>query len=1150
MEAGFDNGYGVRRSAENSILTVLGLVALAGCAKEAGDGAQATADVLARERAAALFLDGDVHAAPYLEARAVLAPLVARPDASADDLVRAANVELALQDIGAAEIGLALPFIERARQLAPDDPSVSWALFRVASAQNELETALGHARRVHELAPDDFPAELMLANTLSELERIEEAEIHYQRLLSRGSAFGGSWMTSVTYRYSDLLYRIGARDEEAERFRRESSRLQELFGTPSITDLLRGTFGLVAAPPPGRVLTSEPETRNWFESKQPGEVGAGQTWSSVVPGVTGCLPIELLDVERESAVQPGVFRREAFEPALLLAWGATGLRRLVREVSGTDEEAKVTWVPDVDSAWSEPVELACAFDVDSTVKNDGTCEVLALTPSGLLLLRPPAAGGSWSKSGDTLLPAGFRASDMEPLDFDHDGDVDLLVVGPSGVRLLRNDGTGFVDASADVGLPREHAARWCLAEDFDADNDVDLLFGDTAWLFYARNQRGGRFSDATTSIPDVLADVAEPLAIDADADGWPDLVVPGSPARLIGNLQLDRWSESTLAGPIPTDLRPGALQASDIWHGVTPTILWPGGSLGLDVASGEPWSQAFDSWEARPADLEVIGVEPAGASALVTCDGQRIEERLARSGWNWVRLALRGSKDNRRGVGAIVEIRVGPAYRRLYWKGRTETIGLRTRNRIDVVTVTWPNGIVQKELDLAAGSTYTVEQRIGLIGSCPFLYAWNGATYTFVSDVLGITPLGLPMAPGVLVPPDHDEYVLIRGDQLVPKDGAYELQLTEELREVTYLDRVRLDVIDHPAQIEILPNERFSFPPFPEPHVHTVRDPLSPLRATDGDGRDWTREVARPDTEYAVPFEPYEGQMLGLAPPHFLELEFDPARVAGARKLRLLCTGWLYWTDASVNMAAARDPRFEFVPPILQVPDGTGGWRDAGPPLGFPAGKLKTMVVDVSALLDRADPRLRLFDTLRLYWDSIRLAVDEDDAPFVTTSIEPSSAVAWERGFSEPIPLLGAHALDWFEWDRLASEPRWNQHPGLYTRYGETLPLVTAIDDRFVILGAGDALTLSFPAGAAPPLAPGWTRDYLLFLDGWAKDRDPNTLEALYVDPLPFHAMSGYPYGPGERYPDDEAHRRYQREWNTRPAKRWIARTAPDRPSE
>ena len=97
----------------------------------------------------------------------------------------------------------------------------------------------------------------------------------------------------------------------------------------------------------------------------------------------------------------------------------------------------------------------------------------------------------------------------------------------------------------------------------------------------------------------------------------------------------------------------------------------------------------------------------------------------------------------------------------------------------------------------------------------------------------------------------------------------------------------------------------------------------------------------------------------------------------------------------------------------------------------------------------------------------------------------------------------------------------------------------------FVIMASGDALGVRFDATALPPLPEGWRRDFLVFLDGWAKDRDPNTVEALYVEPLPFHGMSAYPYGEDERFPDDEAHRRWRREWNTRDAEPWIPFQAP-----
>jgi hypothetical protein len=239
------------------------------------------------------------------------------------------------------------------------------------------------------------------------------------------------------------------------------------------------------------------------------------------------------------------------------------------------------------------------------------------------------------------------------------------------------------------------------------------------------------------------------------------------------------------------------------------------------------------------------------------------------------------------------------------------------------------------------------------------------------------------------------------------------------------------------------------------------------------------------------------------------------------------------------------------------VPDGKGGWRDAGPPIGFPAGKTKTMVIDVTSILDKSDPRIRVASTLRLYWDALRLAVDDDDAPVTTHELACTSALLWRRGFSAPLDPHVAPGMattndlpERFDWNTIAKMPRWDQHPGKYTRYGECVELLREVDDRFVILGAGDALTLKFDAHglAAPPA--GMRRDYFVYLDGWAKDRDPNTVQALEVEPLPFHAMSGYPYRADEHFPDDAAHVQWRKEWNTRDGWRWIRPVCPAQEAE
>jgi hypothetical protein len=140
------------------------------------------------------------------------------------------------------------------------------------------------------------------------------------------------------------------------------------------------------------------------------------------------------------------------------------------------------------------------------------------------------------------------------------------------------------------------------------------------------------------------------------------------------------------------------------------------------------------------------------------------------------------------------------------------------------------------------------------------------------------------------------------------------------------------------------------------------------------------------------------------------------------------------------------------------------------------------------------------------------------------------------RGFSESVIDAQRQQPDTFLYQNIDTMSYWNPTPGMYTRYGDVRELATAVDDKLMVMGSGDELKLLFDASKLPPVPEGWTRDFLLKVDGWAKDRDPNTAFSQSVEPLPFHGMSRYPYPAGEHFPDDEAHRRYRQEYNTRPA--------------
>ena len=103
---------------------------------------------------------------------------------------------------------------------------------------------------------------------------------------------------------------------------------------------------------------------------------------------------------------------------------------------------------------------------------------------------------------------------------------------------------------------------------------------------------------------------------------------------------------------------------------------------------------------------------------------------------------------------------------------------------------------------------------------------------------------------------------------------------------------------------------------------------------------------------------------------------------------------------------------------------------------------------------------------------------------------------------------------------------------GAATRFGDVRPLLDQSDDQYVIMVPGDEVTVEFAAPAAAP--PGWRRDFFFYSDGWIKDSDLNTAHGTTIEPLPYHAITSYPYASGDGYPTDSARQRYNREYNTR----------------
>lgn len=769
-------------------------------------------------------------------------------------------------------------------------------------------------------------------------------------------------------------------------------------------------------------------------------------------------------------------------------------------------------------------------------------ETLARGISGVTAASLKAGGQasliSWSADGVTIWNNGKPATGtgleglrdivyVAPGDFDNDGLIDLAIVSSRGASLYRNV-NGKFSKQADLAQGRFRQALWL---DFDHDYDLDLfLLGEDSKLM--RNNGAAGFSDETARFPFVHAPALSAVRFDLEPDtpGF-DLVV--SYRDRPGVLYRDKLGGKYQAVDIP-QLPAGStsLAAGDWNHdGRTDLAALPGLTLwnrpgGFEKAAPIPGTAGFVL-----ADLDGNG---RLSRAHIDNGALLLDRDVTTDYGNWIEVALTGVKNLQSALGAKVEVKAGANYAKETYDGAPLVFRLGAADIVDTVRITWPNGLIQNEFNQPVNKIDAIKEAPRLSGSCPMIFTWDGKGYRFITDVLGVAPLGASSADGQYFPVDHQEYVAIAGEELQPRDGIFDLRIAEELREVSYIDQMKLMAVDHPANVEIVSNEKFKSPPFPQFRLFGVEHKIPPVAAHDQHGNDVRARLLARDGVFP---DSFRRDQTGVAEMHTLDLDFGNA--AASNQAVLILDGWVDWADGSTFLSAAQEHR-DLVFPYLQVKDAHGQWKTVIEDMGMPSGRPKRIAVDLTGKFLTRSREVRIVTNLCVYWDQIFL-VESAAAPQTRLTVAPLlSADLHFRGFSQIHTDPTRKHPETFDYSHVTGTAMWNPTPGLYTRYGDVRPLLLEPDDRMVIMGSGDETALRYDARSLPSLPAGWRRDFLLLVDGWAKDADANTAFSQSVLPLPFHAMSSYPYPPAQRYPQDAAHQEYQKTYNTRPALRLI----------
>ena len=787
-------------------------------------------------------------------------------------------------------------------------------------------------------------------------------------------------------------------------------------------------------------------------------------------------------------------------------------------------------------------------------------DVLLFGPSGLKLLENTKQNKS-SDARSFVVRSGGSAFDevrnvvcVAVADIDNDGDLDLAVSTTGGLRIFSNRGNLTFDetTSRSILSPADVTVTALAIVDWDQDADIDLFVATTRGSGWLENVRHGRlryrsleeFHEVQGATSLRINDFDGDLSWDIAAAGPNGVNVistnrtPGGlvslrqvskiPATAAPSLNVGDFDNDGTTDVIVLDSRGAAIFRNDGNGGFAPVpgaeADWLKGVKSLIVNDVD-----------RDGDLDLVTIDPNGIAFL---SSQCCESDNPNHGWIEVKLVAdqvrpgeqnSDKRTNHLNIGGKVELKSQQKYQAKVVTDPVSHFGLGANQRAEIVRVLWTNGIPMNLINPKLDEAVCIEQK--LVGSCPYLYTWNGERFEFVTDLLWNAPLGLKFAENVIAPWREWEYIKIDGDKLKALDNEYALRVTAELWEAEYFDQFKLFAIDHPAGTEIFTNEKVGPPTLAEPKIHTVQNPRRPVSARDTYGRNVLDQVVTRDNIYTKTFERRLAQ--GLTEEHFLEL--DLGDFPDAKNVTLFLTGWMYPGSTSLSVQHSQNPDLPTPrPPALYAPDASGEWREVRAFMGFPGGKTKTIAVDVSDLFSSNDHRLRIVSTMELFWDKVFFTIDEPPVDFVQTELTLVRAELVDRGgVSQRSWPPSGNGPDQFDYHDLVPGDAWPAISGYFTRYGDVLPLLTARDDHLVVTGSGDEIRLAF-AEPTTPIQDGWVRDFVLYSVGWDKDADLNTVYGDTVEPLPFEGMTVYAHRDGESRPVDLGYAQYLRDYQTR----------------
>jgi tetratricopeptide (TPR) repeat protein len=623
----------------------------------------------------------------------------------------------------------ALAQLDRLAEQSPaPDAGAAYMRGLAALRQTDYAAAAETLERAVELDPNEATLHFQWALALLGLNRAEEAQAQFARTIELEPLHG-----AAQYQLAALARKAGDQESYA-RYMRDYIRIRDLRGATTAAALEACRYTMAEPPEPA--------------DREPPTPAAPVKFTVVEAPIAGAEDLRLAAFGVSAIEDSGRYRLAAFAETGELVEAAFDAEGRLQQTSRSAAS-----LGSVGGAARLRIANALVDPQTEGVPRSDQSEIAVVTPGRTWLVRPRGAEGFEDLSASSRLAAAVGAA-VEWVDVEHDGDVDLCVVGPDGLRVWRNNGDGsFTDMTADYGLDAAGAVGDFAAADFDGTNlGVDLVLAGAGGAALYRHQLAGKFAkdDEASAVWPTATRV---LADDFSGDGLPDvLLLSPSEATLAVTGITERQSvplgggEIVAATTIDVDndgwLDVAVATASDV------TILRNrGGRLAaapvpLQVDAPPPRQLAdLDADGDGDTDLVLLGAD--GRLRLLRNDAPVVNRQL--------KLAINSFVGHPSSIGVRVQARAGEhVVSRWTHRELPIELGMGRHNVADTIQTLWPNGIAKNEIGVQVAQAPVRISVVEFIrtDSCPFLYAFQDGQWRFLTDLLGTAPLNVVVARG------------------------------------------------------------------------------------------------------------------------------------------------------------------------------------------------------------------------------------------------------------------------------------------------------------------------------------------------------------------------------------------------------------------